>query len=56
MKLNEAPTLTRSMHSAQEDLNLPELFIIYPGTRTYPLSETVSVVPLAAFDEGHLND
>jgi len=48
MKLNEAPTLTRSMTVSLEDLGLEGLFIIYPGTRQYPLSERIRAVPLQA--------
>jgi len=48
MKLNQAPTLTRSMKVALEDLRLDSLFVIYPGTKTYPLAERVSAVPVHA--------
>lgn len=51
MKLNEAPTLTRSMTVSLEDLGLEGLFIIYPGTRQYPLSERIRAVPLQALYE-----
>ncbi len=48
MKLNQAPTWTRSMKVAFEDLHLDSLFVIYPGTKTYSLAERVSAVPLHA--------
>jgi len=51
MKLNEAPTLTRSMMVSLEDLGLEGLFVIYPGTRQYPLSERIRAVPLQALYE-----
>lgn len=51
MKLNEAPTLTRSMMVSLEDLGLEGLFVVYPGTRQYPLSERIRAVPLQALYE-----
>jgi uncharacterized protein len=46
-KCTDAPTLTRSMHVALEDLQLEKLFLVYPGTERYPLLERVEVLPLA---------
>ena len=51
MELNEAPKLTRSMMVSIEDLKLDGLFVIYPGTRQYPLSERVSAVPISLLEE-----
>ena len=51
MKLNEAPKLTRSMMVSIEDLKLDGLFVIYPGTRQYPLSERTSAVPISLLEE-----
>ena len=48
MKLNQAPSLTRSMTVALEDLRLDGLFVIYPGTKAYPLAERVTALPLGA--------
>lgn len=48
MKLNQAPTLTRSMKVALEDLRLDSLLVIYPGTKTYPLAEHIRAVPLGS--------
>jgi len=50
MKLNEAPTMTRSMRIAIDDLGLEKLFVIYPGAKSYPLAENVSAVPLNALN------
>jgi predicted AAA+ superfamily ATPase len=47
-KLNEAPRVTRSMRSAQNDLELEHLWIVYPGRHTYPVDERISVLPLTA--------
>ncbi|HLF90300.1 MAG TPA: DUF4143 domain-containing protein, partial [Anaerolineales bacterium] len=42
----DAPRLTRSMQTALEDLQLDHLTVIYPGTKRYPLSDKITVVPL----------
>lgn len=44
-KWNEAPTLTRSMHVAMHDLNLRQVWVIYPGQNTYKLHEKVTALP-----------
>lgn len=41
------PTLTRSMQAALTDLELDELWIVYPGQRNRPLGNKISVCPLA---------
>ncbi|MBM3789471.1 MAG: ATP-binding protein [Acidobacteria bacterium] len=46
-KYEDAPTVTRSMRVAFEDLKLERLWVIHPGERSYPLSEYAEVVPLA---------
>lgn len=45
-KRADAPRLTASMRTALTDLKLDQLHIYYPGTRSYPLAENISVVPL----------
>jgi predicted AAA+ superfamily ATPase len=45
-KRTAAPTLTRSMQIALEDLKLDRLLVAYPGDRRYPLAERVEAVPL----------
>jgi len=45
-KYSEHPKMTKSMHSAMEDLKLDRLTIITPGTRSYPLGEKVFVESL----------
>jgi uncharacterized protein len=45
-KRNDAPTVTRSMSIAMEDLQLDELRVIYPGERSYALTDRISVSPL----------
>lgn len=46
VKLSEAPSPTRSMHRAAEDLSLDHLWIIYPGEHSYPVEENITVWPL----------
>jgi len=46
-KREDAPRLTPSMRNAIEDLNLDHLVVIYPGERTYPLAEKITVMPLS---------
>jgi predicted AAA+ superfamily ATPase len=46
-KRSDAPKMTRSMGIALADLKLDELVVVYPGMRTYELSDRVRVLPLA---------
>ena len=46
-KRADAPKATRSMHLAITDLALDELWVIYPGTRSYTLDDKISVFPLS---------
>jgi predicted AAA+ superfamily ATPase len=48
VKRADAPTITRSMQIARMDLHLHELWIIYPGTRTYSPAEGVIIRPLTS--------
>lgn len=45
-KRADAPTATRSMHLAITDLELEELWVVYPGTRVYALDDRIKVRPL----------
>lgn len=47
MKYADAPRLTPSMTSAQKDLDLAHLWVLYPGDRAYPLAPNVTVLPLS---------
>jgi len=40
------PRVTRSMHSALEDLKLDRITIVHPGDSDYPLTENVRVAGL----------
>lgn len=48
-KRADAPTLTPSMRIALADLHLDQLYVLYPGDRSYSLGKKVQVVPLAEF-------
>lgn len=47
IKYADAPSTTRSMHVAIEDLGLERLWIIYPGSRRYRLSDAIEALPLS---------
>jgi predicted AAA+ superfamily ATPase len=44
MKLSDAPTLTKSMKIALEDLNLVRIYVVCPGATSYLLDERIEVV------------
>ena len=46
IKYADAPTLTKSMRIAIDDLNLHKLFIVYPGKDAYVLDKNIRVIPL----------
>lgn len=46
IKYSDAPTTTKSMHIVIEDLKLDYLYVIYPGSESYNLSDTITVIPL----------
>lgn len=48
-KHSDAPKLTKSMQTAFDDLELDELTVIYPGTRTYSLTEKIKVTSLTDY-------
>ena len=54
MKYADGPTMTRSMHTALADLKLEHLFIIYPGSQSYRLNDSTTVVPISQL--ASLND
>jgi uncharacterized protein len=45
IKFSDTPKITRSMLSAQEDLNLDNLFLIYKGQREVKLGEKIYAIP-----------
>jgi predicted AAA+ superfamily ATPase len=48
-KYQDAPKLTPSMRIAWNDLELDELYVIYPGNRDYALTENIRVMNLMNF-------
>ncbi|MDI6768483.1 MAG: ATP-binding protein [Anaerolineales bacterium] len=44
----DAPRLTPSMRAALEDLDLDQLFVVYPGSLAYPIAEKVNVIPISS--------
>ena len=50
-KYMDTPRTTKSMHQAVADLNLDKLYVVYPGDRSYPLTEKIMVVALTEIGE-----
>jgi uncharacterized protein len=46
-KRADAPSMSKSIYAALEDLSLDEIYIVYPGTRRYRLHAKVEVLPLS---------
>jgi predicted AAA+ superfamily ATPase len=53
-KRADAPRLTRSIRIALDDLKLKHVFVIYPGTKRFPLGRQVEAVPLQALSKGQI--
>ena len=45
-KCTDAPSTTKSMHIVIEDLGLAHLWVLYPGNQKYPLTDTITALPL----------
>ena len=50
IKFTDAPRTTKSMRIAINDLQLSHLYIVYPGTKTFPLDESITALSI---DELH---
>jgi predicted AAA+ superfamily ATPase len=50
-KYMDSPTITKSMRSAEQDLALDHLWIIYPGNQTYKLANNITVLALKHSNE-----
>ena len=50
-KCTDAPRTTKSMHIAIADLGLEHLWVVYPGSLEYPLSENITALPLTSVHE-----
>lgn len=44
VKLTEAPTMTKSMHTALEELGIDHLWIIHPGKHSYPVHKRITAL------------
>jgi len=49
-KYSDAPTMTKSLHVALEDLKLHRAWIVYPGRESYAVHRKVEAVPLTAME------
>jgi hypothetical protein len=48
-KYSDSPKLTASMHIACTDLKLDNLYVIYPGEGTFPMTEQITAFGLKTF-------
>jgi len=46
-KCSDAPSMTKSMHIALDNLFLKKIFVVYPGKERYRLHKKVEAVPLS---------
>ena len=50
-KFEDAPKPTRSMHVAMDDLKLERIWVVHGGSRSLPLAEGISTLPLGRIAE-----
>lgn len=50
-KLASAPTVSRSMHVALEDLRLEHLFVVHAGRHAFPMTERITAIPIHELGE-----
>ena len=46
IKYADAPTATRSMHIAVDNLKIERLYVVHPGKESYPLTDNIEVISL----------
>lgn len=46
-KANSVPRATASMHQAIEDLGLKQVFIVYPGSRDFPMADKIDALGIS---------
>jgi uncharacterized protein len=51
LKYGDAPRRTKSMTAAIKDLNLDHLWIVYPGSESYAIDETITVKSIKNIEE-----
>jgi predicted AAA+ superfamily ATPase len=49
-KCSDAPSSSKSMHSADESLGLEHLWVLYPGENRYPITNRITALPLRQID------
>jgi hypothetical protein len=54
VKYQDAPTITKSMRIAMQDLKLERLWVVYPGPTGYPMDEKIECVSLSQL--GHIRE
>jgi len=50
-KCTDAPSVSRSMHVALEDLGLEHLWVVYPGSKKFPMHPKITALPLALMSD-----
>jgi predicted AAA+ superfamily ATPase len=50
-KRSDAPSTSKSMHSAVNDLGLDHLWVVYPGSEEFPLAEHMSALPITGLSD-----
>ena len=45
-KYGDAPSMTKSMHTALRDLKLERLFVVYPGKDSYVMNDQTEAVSI----------
>jgi uncharacterized protein len=50
VKYSDAPTMTKSMHSAIGELKLEHLWVVFPGKKGYPLADNVECIPIGEIE------
>ena len=51
VKYQDAPTITKSMRIAMQDLKLERLWVVYPGQSGYPMDEKIECVSVAQLSQ-----
>jgi uncharacterized protein len=50
-KYSEAPQVTRSAHTAISDLQIDQLWVVYPGEHCFPIEKKITAIPLSRVSE-----
>jgi predicted AAA+ superfamily ATPase len=54
-KCSDAPKTTKAMHIALDDLKLEHLWVVYPGTLRYSMTDQITALPLREIDAIEMN-